>query len=81
VFGFMVNHLDEVADSQLFLSINPYNIASVKAHERYFDSVLGNVYALRVLAMAVCFCRGQRLQPSSWITFSSKSKPILIRLR
>jgi len=80
VFGFMVNHLEQAAIGQQFLCINPYNIASVKAHEKYFDSVLGNVVALRVLGLAFCLCSGQRLQRSSWISTNCKSKPILIHL-
>ena len=65
VLGFMVNHLEQVQRGQQFLSINPTNIASVKAHERYIDSVLGNVVALRVLGVAFCLSTGKRLQPSS----------------
>lgn len=80
VFAFMVNHLVQTGGGQQFISINPYNIASVKAHEKYFDCVLGNVFALRVLGLAICLCRGQRLQSSSWISTNSKSKPILIQL-
>lgn len=80
VFGFLVNHLEQEADNQQFLSINPTNIASVRAHEKYVDSVLGNVVALRVFGLAFCLCRGQRLNLSSWISTDSKSKPIVIRL-
>lgn len=80
VFGFMVNHLDQMTGSQQFLSINPTNTASVKAHEKYVDSVLGNVVALRVFGLAFCLCSGQRLNLSSWISTNSKSKPIIIRL-
>jgi len=80
VFGFMVNHLHQTAVRQQLLSINPTNIASVKAHEKYFDSVLGNVIALRVFGMAFCWCQGKRLRLSSWISTSCKSKPILIHL-
>ena len=80
VFGFMVNHLEQAAIGEQLLCINPYNIASVKAHEKYFDSVLGNVVALRVLGLAFCLCSGQRLQRSSWISTNCKSKPILIHL-
>ena len=80
VFGFMVNHLEQAAVGQQLLCINPYNIASIKAHEKYFDSVLGNVIALRVLGLAFCLCSGQRLQRSSWISTNCKSKPILIQL-
>ena len=80
VFGFMVNHLEQAAIGEQLLCINPYNIASVKAHEKYFDSVLGNVVALRVLRLAFCLCSGQRLQRSSWISTNCKSKPILIHL-
>ncbi len=81
VLGFMVNHLEQVQRGQQFLSINPTNIASVKAHERYIDSVLGNVVALRVLGVAFCLSTGKRLQPSSWISTNSKLNPILIQLK
>ena len=80
VIGFMVNHLEQAAIGQQLLCINPYNIASVKAHEKYFDSVLGNVVSLRVLGLAFCLCSGQRLHRSSWISTNCKSKPILIHL-
>jgi len=80
VFAFMVNHLEQTAGGQQLISINPYNIASVKAHEEYIDCVLGSVFALRVFGLAFCLCSGQRLQSSSWISVSSKSNPILIQL-
>jgi hypothetical protein len=79
-FHFIVNHLHQSAVGQQFLSINPTNIASVKAHEKYFDSVLGSVIALRVFTIAFCFCRAKRLKPSSWITKNYKSEPISIHL-
>ena len=80
VFGFMVNHLEQAAVGGQFLSINPCNFASVKAHEKYIDCVLGNVIALRVFGIAFCLCSGPRLKPSSWISINSKSQPILIQL-
>jgi len=79
VLGFMVKHLQKSVDQQ-FLAINPYNVASVKAHQRYFDSVVGTVITLRVLGMAFCWCGGKRLSRSSWMSTNCKSKPILIQL-
>lgn len=80
VFSFMVKHLQENVGGQQFLSINPTNVASVKAHEKYFDSVVGSVIALRTFGVAFCLCRGNRLKSSSCISTSCKSKPILIQL-
>ncbi len=80
VFSFMVKHLQENVGGQQFLSINPTNVASVKAHDKYFDSVVGSVIALRTFGLAFCLCRGNRLKSSSWISTSCKSKPIIIRL-
>lgn len=77
---FMVNHLEQVVGGQQFLSINPTNIASVKAHEKHVGSVLGNVVALRVFGVAFCWCWGKRLERSSWITTNCKSNPISIHL-
>jgi len=80
VFGFMVNHLEKNSGGQQLLSINPYNVASVKAHEKYFDCVLGNVFALRVFGIAFCLCTGKRLKSSSWISTNCKLSPVLITI-
>jgi GNAT superfamily N-acetyltransferase len=81
LINFMTNHLEQKTGGQQFISINPTNIVSVRAHEKYVASVLGNVVAMRVLGIAFCRCSGQRLRTSSWVSIGVRSRPILIHLQ
>ncbi len=80
VIGYMVNHLHHQGAQQQMLSINPFNIASVRAHEKYFSVTLAKLIAVRFLGVAFCFRLSGSAMLSSWVSWRSRSRPILVRL-
>lgn len=58
------------------LCINPFNVASMKAHRKFIQRELGRAWVMRVFNKAICFHRGDFLQVDSMWTTNTMQNPI-----
>ena len=71
----------DASDSpQFLLCVNPYNIASNRAHQKFAKEVYGRAYSLKFLNMAACVCFGKKLSADSTLTWDATNRPITIRM-
>lgn len=61
------------------VAINPTNLASVRAHQRFFSKRLGSYLAFHALGVAFCLRLGG-LKPDSFFSARSSRNPIVIKL-
>lgn len=78
ILEFMLPDLQASGKSQVLLSVNPVNVASLKVHEKYARRKVGTAFAIRFLGVAACTVRGDMTVNRRW-TWNHKNKPIVIR--
>ena len=81
VLAFMSSHLQTSGVDAQLLCINPLNKASMNAHRKYFKAQLGQIYALRLLGVAICVRRGNSLTIDRSITWNCKKEPLRLRCK
>lgn len=63
------------------LCINPFNVASMKAHQKFVKCELGRAWVVKVFNKAICLHQGDLLSIDSAWTFNAAENPITISFK